>query len=209
MDYGGGELSRFDYARYLSACLAYLSNRQRDRVGLVTVAGGIVDRVPPSMKHLETILGVLDRSRPEGRGSLCKALTQVTELLKRRGIVAVISDFYEDADELLAALGGLRARGHDIIAFHPIDPSELDFPFEDASAFEGLEDEEQIPVIPKQVRSEYIAHIANHIDALGRGLTELQADYARVSIAEPLDRALFDYLLARGRRARRARRRLG
>ena len=209
MDYGNGDLTRFDYSRYLGACLAYLSHRQRDRVGLVTIDDGIVDRVPPSMKHLDTILGVLDRSRPEGRGSLCKAITQVTELLKRRGIVAIISDFYERSDDLLLALGGLKARGHDIIAFHPLDPSELDFPFEDASAFEGLEDDEQIPVIPKQVRTEYIAHITGHVEALRKGLTDLQSDYAKVNIAHPLDQALFEYLLARGRSARRSRRRLG
>lgn len=203
MDYGTGALTRFEYSRYLAACLAHLSNRQRDRVGLVTVDGGIVDRVPPSMKHLDTILRVLDRARPDGEGKLSDALKLVTELLKRRGIVVTISDFYEETEELLPALGALRARGHDLIVFHPVDPSELDFPYENAAAFEEIEGGGQMPVIPKQVRADYLRHFAAHLESLDAGLGELEADYSRVNIQEPLDQALFDYLLARGRRVRK------
>ena len=205
MDFGTGPLSRFDYSRFLAACLAHLSNRQRDRVGLLTVDDAIVDRVPPSMKHLDTILAVLDRATPEGEGSLCAAMAQVTELLKRRGIVALISDFYEDPDALLEAVGALGARGHDLIVFHPVDPAELEFPYADASAFEELEGGAQLPVIPGRVRSDYVEHFQLHLSRLRDGFRELQADYTTVKITEPLDQALFEYLLARGRRTTRGR----
>ena len=206
MDYGTGPLTRFEYSRFLAASLVHLSNRQRDRVGVLTVDSGIVDRIPPSMGNLDTILAVLDRAKPHGEGSIARAMAPVTELLKRRGIVAIISDFYEEADRIVEAVGALKARGHDLIVFHPVDPSELDFPYQDASAFEDLEGGSQIPVIPGQVRADYLDHFGRHLAALKDGFRDLQADYVKVNITEPLDQALFDYLLARRRRIGKVRR---
>ena len=205
MDYGSGALTRFDYSRYLAACLAHLSNRQRDRVGLVTFDSEIVERVPPSMKHMETILHVLDRARAARAGDLGPSMSQVTELLRRRGILVLVSDFYEEPKAVMEAVAPLRARGHDLIVFHPIDPTELDFPFDSPSAFEDVESGEQIPVIPARVRDEYVTQVSSHIGALRSGFRELAVDYSLVNVAEPLDQALFDYLLARGRTAVRPR----
>lgn len=207
MSYGTGALTRFDYSRYLAACLAHLSNRQRDRVGLVTFDSAVVDRVPPSMKHMETVLHRLDSAQAGKPGDLPVAMTQVTELLRRRGILILISDFYEAPSKVMEALAPLRVRGHDVIIFHPIDPSELDFPFESASAFEDIESGKQLPVIPTRVREEYVGRMAGHIEALRQGFRELEIDYSLVNVAEPLDQALFDYLLARSRRVGKSRRR--
>lgn len=199
MSYGSHTLTKLDYARYLAACLIFFSNQQRDRVGLVTFDHEIVAYVPPSMKHLETALHQLDRAEAGRPGELAEPLLQITELLRRTGILVVISDFYEDPDAVMEALGPLRARGHDIIVFHVMDPHELEFPFEDASGFEDLETHEQIPIIPTKLREEYRAVVASHIDTLKTRMTANRIDYTLLDTSEPLDLALFQYLLARER----------
>jgi uncharacterized protein (DUF58 family) len=199
MSYGSHSLTKLDYARYLAACLVFFSNRQRDRVGLVTFDHEIVDFVPPSMKHLDTILHTLDRAEAGRRGSLAEPLLQITELLGRKGIVVVISDFYEDPDSVLRAVGPLRARGHDVIVFQVMDPTEIEFPFEEASGFEDLETGEQIPVIPSKRRDEYVRLVQEHLETLKKRFTDNRIDYTLLDTSKPLDLALFQYLLARER----------
>jgi uncharacterized protein (DUF58 family) len=199
MSYGSHSLTKLDYARYLAACLSYFSSKQRDRVGLVTFDHEVVDYVPPSMKHLDTILHTLDRAQAGRPGSLAGPLLKITEMLGRKGILVVISDFYEDPDDVLTALGPLRARGHDVIVFHVMDPYELEFPFEEASGFEDLETGEQIPVIPGKLRGDYLAMVQAHLAKLEKRFAENRIDYTLLDTSKPLDSALFEYLLARER----------
>ena len=202
MSYGSHDVSKLDYARYLAACLAFFSSRQRDRVGLVTFDHDIVEYVPPSMKHLDTILHVLDRAEAGRPGSLKEPLLKITELLGRKGIVVVVSDFYEEPEAVLSALVPLRARGHDVIVFHVMDPAELEFPFDDPSGFEDLETGEQIPVIPNRHRDDYTRLVSEHVKRLERRFTDHRVDYVLLDTSKPLDLALFQYLLAREHRTR-------
>lgn len=199
MSYGSHTLTKLDYARYLAACLTFFSSQQRDRVGLVTFDHEIVEYVPPSMKHLDTILHKLDQAEAGRPGSLTEPMLQITELLGRKGILVVISDLYEDPEAVVAAIGPLRARGHDVILFQVMDPYELEFPFEEASGFEDLETHEQIPVIPTKLRDEYRRVVANHLETLKTRLAANRIDYTLLDTSKPLDLALFQYLLARER----------
>ena len=98
---------------------------------------------------------------------------------------------------MLSAIGPLRARGHDVIVFHVMDPNELEFPFEEASGFEDLETNEQIPVIPARLREDYKRMVGQHLEALQKQFTGAQIDYTLLDTSKPLDLALFQYLLAR------------
>ena len=197
MSYGSHSLTKLDYARYLAACLTFFSSQQRDRVGLVTFDSEIVEWVRPSMKHLDTVLHVLDRATAGRPGSLASPMLQVTELLGRKGILVLISDFYEDPDQVISAVGPLRARGHDVIVFQVMDPAELEFPFEEPSGFEDLETHEQIPVIPIKLREDYKRMVGVHLAALRDRFTGNRIDYTLLDTSKPLDLALFQYLLAR------------
>jgi len=135
-------------------------------VGFVAFDSDIVEHVPPSAKHMETVLHVLDRLKPGRPGSLQKPLHKLAEHFGRRGIVVVISDFYEDPASVLDAIAPLRFRGNDIIVFHVLDPAELEFGFDDAQPFEDLESGDQIPVVPEAFREEYRSLVKAHIDAL-------------------------------------------
>ena len=130
-------LTKLDYAKMLAGCLTYLVHRQRDRVGLVAFDDDIVEHVPPSAKHMETVLHVLDRLKPTKPGSLRAPLHKMAEHFGRRGMLVVISDFYEEPDAILEALGPLRFRGNELIVFHMLDRAELEFDFDDGLGLRG------------------------------------------------------------------------
>jgi uncharacterized protein (DUF58 family) len=202
MSFTSHSVTKLDYARYLAAALLFFSNRQRDRVGLVTFDHEIVDYVPPSMKHMDTVLHVLDRAQAGRAGALAPPLLTVTERFSRKGILVLVSDFYEEPDDILNAVLPLRARGHDIIVFHVLDPAERQFPFQDPSGFEDLETGEQIPVIPDKLREEYRRLVRTHVEELERRFSGNRVDYRMLDTSEPLDMALFSYLAARERLSR-------
>jgi uncharacterized protein (DUF58 family) len=210
---GAGTLSKLDYARYLAACLTYLASTQRDRVGLVTFDREIRDYVPPSAKHLNVVLHTLDRladapplapsssptAVPQRPPPLAAITRRIGESFRRRSIVLLISDFYEDPSAVLDALAYLRGKGNDVIVFHVLDRRELDFPFTDSANFVDLETGERMPVIPDYLRDQYRALVADHIALLGRILGENRVDYAMFDTTKPLDHALFKFLSSRER----------
>ena len=199
MRFGSRGLPKIDYGRYLAASLLYFSHQQRDRVGLITFDRGVVSYVPPSAKHLDFALFALDRIEAGREGQLAAPLLTATERLRRRGVVVVVSDLYEEPERVAAAIRPLRFRGHDVIVFHLLDPAERDFPFDEASSFEDLESGERLPVVPEALRAEYQALVRQHVEALGRLLVDSRIDYALFDTSIPLDFALFRYLSARER----------
>jgi uncharacterized protein (DUF58 family) len=196
---GHGGISKLDYACFVGACLAYLAQRQRDRVGMVSFDQDIVSHVPPSAKHFNVVLHTLDRARAERSGSLSVPLKKMAEHFKRRGIVVLISDFYEEPEAVLEAIKPLKFLGNDLIVFHVLDDAELNFGYEDASSFEDLESGEQVPVVPESLVKEYRAMINAHIESLTTKFSEHRIDYTVLNTSEPLDRALFSYLSSRER----------
>ena len=198
----GTRITKLDYAKTLAACLTYLVSKQRDRVGLVTFDEEIVDHVPPSAKHVDVVLHTLDRVQAKRPGRLGPPLRKLAEHFGRRGIVVVISDLYEEPDEILDALSLIRFRGNDVILFHVLDGAEIDFTFEDASSFEDLESGEQLPVVPDALREQYRAMIREHIAALTTKAAAQRVDYNLLNTTNPLDYALFNYMAFRDRLSR-------
>ncbi|MBM3771493.1 MAG: DUF58 domain-containing protein [Acidimicrobiia bacterium] len=199
MSFSSGGVTKLEYGSYLAACLAYLSQRQRDRVGIMTFDEDLVTHVPPSAKHFNVVLHTLDRAKAERPGKLSGPLHKMAEHFKRRGILLLISDFYDEPAEILDAIKPLRLLGNDLIVFHVLDPREIDFDYDDASSFEDLESREQIPVVPDAFRKQYRALVQAHVDGLRQKFSEQRIDYALLNTTEPLDRALFSYLSSRER----------
>ena len=202
MTFASGGVSKLEYGSFLAACLAYLAHRQRDRVGIITFDDDIVTHVPPSAKHFDMVLHTLDRAKPERPGHLRAPLNKMAEHFKRRGILLLISDFYDEPDAILDAIKPLRYLGNDLVVFHVLDPQEINFDFDDASTFQDLESDEQIPVVPQSFRTEYRRLIQEHISRLTTKFSEQRIDYFLANTAEPLDRALFSYLSSREKLAR-------
>ena len=199
MQFSSRGIPKIEYGSYLAACVAYLAQKQRDRVGIITFDNDIVSHVPPSAKHFNVVLHTLDRAKGERPGNLAAPLTKMAEHFKRRGLLVLISDFYEEPDAVLEAIKPLKFLGNDLIVFHVLDPAEIDFGYDDASTFEDLESGEQIPVVPQSLGQEYRTLMKAHIDALTTKFSEHRIDYALLNTGEPLDRALFSYLSSRER----------
>ena len=215
---GGGMLSKLDYGRYLAACVAYLASTQRDRVGMVTFDDEIREFIPPSAKHLNVVLHALDRlgdtsaahtsvaGATRSPTALASLTRRIGESFRRRSMVLLISDFYEEPRAILDAIAYLRGKGNDLMVFHVLDRRELEFPFTDSANFVDLETGERMPVIPDYLRAQYRALVADHVATLGRLLGENRIDYGLFETFKPLDQALFTYLSARERLQKGARR---
>lgn len=195
-------ISKLDYGRYLAACLAYFAHKQRDRVGFATFDREVIEHIPPAAKHLEEVLRAIDRVEAGGEGKLRAPLTRIAGRLRRRSIVVLISDFYEEPDAAFDAVSLLRGRGNDVIAFHVLDAAELRFPFEDAAEFEDLESNERIALSPETVREAYRKLIEDHVATMRRRFSEARVDYHLFDTSVPLDYALYHYLSTRQRAAR-------
>ncbi len=197
MDYGSADVTKFAYGRMLAASLAWMAQRQGDRVGLVTVADEVVEVIPPSARHLPLILHTLGRARCGEAGSVPDALTKVAHLAARPGVTAIITDCYEEPDALGRAADTLRARGHDVIVFHVMDVAERDLPDGISRTFEDAESGTLLPLRPDELRTQYQALMTAHQQALTRRLAASGAQYTVLTTNEPLDRALHAFLAMR------------
>ena len=197
MDFGTGALTKLDYGRYLAACLGYFASKQKDRIGLVTFDSSIVDFVPPAAKHLQVVLHTIDRLKPGGGGSLREPLLELVDTVRRRSMVVLISDFYEDPETVIQTAAGFRHKGNDVILFHLLDPAELRFEFDGELDLRDLETGAREAVMPDVLRDQYLELIREHTQTLDRSLVEAGIDYTLVDISKPLDAALYSYLSAR------------
>jgi uncharacterized protein (DUF58 family) len=193
-------VSKLRYAQFLAASLAYLLNRQQDSVGLVAFDQKVHTHVPARNRagHMRTIFGHLSMLEAGGETKLAESLHQLAEILTRRGIVVVISDFYDEPDRLQAAFQHLRFKGHDLVAFHVLDQNELEFNFDDAVLLlEDAETQEQMPVLPAVVVKGYRERMGKHVDEMRRCAAANSVDYEMITTKQPLDFALFSFLSRR------------
>ena len=201
MAYGSTGVSKHEYASYLAASIAYLMNRQHDAVGLLAFADRVVRHLPASRRpgHLRRVLLTLDALECGQGSDLSKPLNRLAEALLRRGMVVVISDLLDDPEQVLRGLRHLRFRGADVVVFHVLDPAELTFPFEQATRFQDLENNDEIRTVPALVREYYLKEVDEFIDSYRRELRLAGIDYCLVDTSKPLDFALLSYLSARAR----------
>lgn len=197
MGFGSGNVSKLDYGRFLAAALAFLSGRQRDRIGMVAFDAEPRHTIPPSVRHVDRILHTLDGLEPDGEGDVVQSILRLGDGLRRRGIFVLISDLYADPKRLAEVLLPLRFRGQDVIVFHLLDPAELDLSFSEAAMFRDAETGETMPVVPAQAREEYTERIQGHVSELERKLTGGRVDYVLLDTSKPLDYGLFRYLSMR------------
>lgn len=195
-----GRVTKLQYAKFLAASLAYLLGRQQDAVGLVAFDQHVHTRVPARHRvgHMRTIFGHLETLEAGGETRLAESLHQLAEILTRRGIIVLISDFYDQPERLQSAFQHLRFKGHDLVAFHVLDKNEVEFDFDDAVLLlEDAETQEQMPVLPDVIARGYRERMRGHIDELRRCAAANHVDYEFITTGQPLDFALFSFLSRR------------
>lgn len=203
MNYRGKSQSKFEYAQHVAACLAYLMLHQLDAVGLVTHDNRIRQILQPrtTAKHLLRILNVLENTKPGGETALSPLWHELAaHHIRRRGMIVILSDCFDDIEKLLLSLKHFRHRKHDVILFHILAPEELDFPFRRTTQFQNLElAPHRLLVDPVRLRKEYLQKFESYCEQLRTKVRAIGVDYHLFRTDEPVDRALGVYLSRRQR----------
>lgn len=202
MGFGSGAVSKLQYAKFLAATLAYLAARQHDAVGLIIFDEDVRAHRRPSSRpgHLQGVLHEIDRAQPGTGTNLSVPFERFREFEKGRGLVAVISDFYCEPDALLKGVQPLAYQGQDVVLFQVLDPEELAPELKESALLEDMETGQTMEVSPIFMRSRYRERIHEHIDALKKAAVGAGADHHFLSVTEPLDSALRNYMSFRQRR---------
>jgi uncharacterized protein (DUF58 family) len=201
MGYSSGEISKFDYGCYLAAVLAYLLTRQRDSVGLVLFDDRVRLRMPArsTPRHLNEMLKQLENCRPGAPTRVAGVFHDLAETFKRRCLLIVVSDLYDDPEEVLRALHHFRHKKHEVILYHVLDKTELELNLKEACTLVDLEDQSRLQVEPNVVRDEYVGEITEFLNTYRRACNHNQVDYVTTDTEVPYDLMLGAYLNKRMR----------
>ena len=212
MRYGSGPLnldgtpavSKYDYACMAAAALAYLTLHQQDSVGLVTYDHAVRQFLRPTSQpsHLKQIVNVLNKGPGKERTSLAPIFHDLAERIPRRGIVVVLSDCFDEVGDVLAGLKHLRHKRHEVIVLNVLDRAELEFPFQDATLFRGLEEFPELLTDPRSLRDGYLEQVTAFVSELQKGCLNQNIDYVQLRTDHSLGIALAGYLAYRLARSR-------
>jgi uncharacterized protein (DUF58 family) len=198
---GRGTASKFEHARLIAASLAYLMLHQLDAVGLAVHDTRIRTLIPPkaSSKHLIRILQTLEQVAPGGETAMAPIWHELaSHQLKRRGLVVIVSDCFDDVDQLLLALRRFRYHRHEVLLFHVLAPEEIEFPYKKLTQFRNLElPADRLLVDPRRLREEYLRNFESFRERLREQAGKMQVDYHLIRTDEPVERALGVYLSRR------------
>ena len=199
MSYGSKGITKLEYGQFLAASLGYFAFKQRDSIGYVSYDEDLLEYIPArgSTGHLNTVLHAIERAEAGRKTDFIKSLVKVSERLRRRGIVVVISDLYDEPAHVMNGLRHLAFRGHDVIVFQVLDHAELQFDFAAAAQFVDMETRAEMHVLPEYMRSQYRILLGKQIEENERECRKDRIDFSLIDTSTPLDSALFSYLVRR------------
>ncbi|HUW56142.1 MAG TPA: DUF58 domain-containing protein [Planctomycetota bacterium] len=202
MGYGSGKLTKLQYGCYLAASLAYFMIQQRDSTGLVLFDEKLRLMLPPRSRltHLHRMLSALEDQKPGEGTDIAAPLHDMAEGLKRRGLMVLISDLYDDPARVLSALQHFKFQGSDLLVFQIADEAELKFPFERLTEFVDPETGEEVRLTGEAVRKTYLEEMEKFFGHYRKGCADLKVDYHLFDTSTPLELALSEYLYRRSRK---------
>ena len=195
--------SKLEYAQYLAAALAYVVLRQQDAVGLATFDTGVHNFVRASShpSHLKQLCHVMEQTPARGETSMGPIFHDLAERIKKRGLVIVLSDFFDDVSSLMLGLKHFRHRRHEVVALQVIDPAEQDFPFRDPTLFKGLEGLPEQLTEPRSLKAAYQREFEQFLHEVRRGCRDLHMEHALLRTDQALELTLSSFLAGRLQRS--------
>jgi uncharacterized protein (DUF58 family) len=199
-----GNVSKLMYSQFIAAALGYMVLQQQDSVGLALFDDMVRRYLKPAGQpsQLKEVIHLMDVSPARRKTDVGLVLNDLAERFKKRGVVAIFSDFFDDVPRILAGLKHFRHRRHEVIVFHILDPAELEFPFRDTTLFKGLEGLPDILTEPHALRRAYQAEIGSYLAEMKRGCQSIDIDYVPLRTDQELDGPLSSYLASRASRVR-------
>ncbi len=195
----GGKVKKFEYAKYLASSLVYMAHLQRDSAGLVVFHDDVANFVRPSSRQgqLMRLLHGIDEAELGKRTNFVKPFFELQQFMKRRGVTALISDFFEKPEVVVKTVEPLRFRGNELILFHVLDPGEIELKLDDGALLVDMETGEALESTPDYAKTEYRQKIQAHIEELRTKAQAAGIDYFLLRTDRPLDQALREYLTIR------------
>ena len=201
MAYSSGGISKLNYGITLASALSYFIMRQRDAVGLITFDDEIRNYLPAKCRqpHLMQILRTLAQVESGKKTDVVQPLTNLASSLNKKSFVILISDMLDDEERIINTLQNLRGMGNDVITFQIMDDAELNFPFNEASEFIDMEDDESYITSPAAIRKAYLENLNEFLSYCRKQCQSSGVDYCLLNTAEPLDEALSNYMAKRAK----------
>ena len=192
-------ISKINYIKSLAGTLAFLASRQGDAVGLYCTGKNFHTEIKPKRNatHLRIVLDELAEIKAEGETGLAESLHKAAEGIDQRALVVVISDLYIEPDILNSCFQHLRFRKHDVVTFHLLDQSEIDFDFDRPTRFVDMEGGVPIMADPSLVSKQYQQAITSYLADLETVMLDAAIDYHRVNLRDPVDEILARFLVGR------------
>ena len=205
MNFGSQETTKLQYAKLMAVSLAFLIINTRDAVGL-----GVFDRelrqfIAPSgsMNQIQRFAAACDTHDGKRKTNVGAILEEYASRARRRGIIIVLSDFFDSVENIISGLEHLRFIGHEVILLHVLDPHEREFPYDGLIKFEGLEQYPELLCRPKELRVTYLEKLDAFCGALQLGCERVGCDFVPVTTNVPVETALAEYLAGRNRLLKR------
>ena len=204
MSYGSGKISKLHYGKMVAACLAYIILHQGDAVALGIFDSELRDYAPrsDSKASMHAIMTRLAAFQGTQTTNVASVLHEMARQIRRKGIVIVISDCFDDEQQILEGIQHLRFGGHEVILLHTLDPYELEFPFQGLVEFQGLETPALLQTRPADIRKSYQQELQAFTQRLREGCDRNHCHYLMVNTSHPLDEVLSGYLSFRMRTSR-------
>lgn len=202
MDYSSnGHLRKVEYASYIAAALSYLMVEQRDAVGLTIYDEKVQTSLPPraTKLYLKQLLKELENLKPGNKTNTAESLHYVAEQIKRRGLVIILSDLFDDPAKVTTAFKHFRHKGNEVIVMQVLDPMERSFAFGTDAVFKDMETDEELTTQPWHIQKAYQQSMKEFLDYYKKECRENNIDYVLLDTSMPFDKALFEYLNKRRR----------
>lgn len=205
MKYGSGKGTKLAYAKMLAAVLSYTLLKQRDAIALNIFDAASRQYLPRSNNHtmMQKVLNTLADLEPSGQTGIAAVLHDMARKIRRRGIVFLISDLFDDEQQIMDGIQHLRFGGNEVIVFHVLDDAEINFPFEGLVEFEGLEQIPKLLARPREIRKSYLHEFNGFCDRIREGCERNQCHYLQVNTSQPLSEVLSGYLSFRLKTSRK------
>tara|TARA_B100000945_G_C20426104_1_gene620584 strand:+ start:2010 stop:2906 length:897 start_codon:yes stop_codon:yes gene_type:complete len=200
MQYKSKNITKLEYAQILSASLGYLMIKQQDAVGITLFDNQIRHHITPKSKrsHLNSILSIMNNIKSGPETNIAPILHKTAEIIKKRGLVILISDLFDDPDEIMSGLKHFRHRGHEVIVFHVLDENELTLnDYKQRTNFLDIESNEKITTEPWHIQKEYQIEINKFCNYFKYNCNKNNIEYFRITTEKKLELALYEYLIKR------------
>ncbi len=200
-----GRVTKLTYAAYLAAALAFVATRNQDSPGITAFSGDGEVSLPPKggEGHLAEIFRLLEGLSPSGDTSLAAPMHRVAESAGSRGIVILLSDLWDELDDIMSGVRHLVFKGHEVIIFHVLDPYEVEFPFNELIDFLDMETGERLQVHTFSFRRTYLKEVKEFVEKLKRACTEARVEIHLARTDRPFDLYLAGFLHKRAAMTRR------